>query len=109
MPRADGVSVKKRRSKPVRAAITKLLYKAGSSPSEVAELEKVSRPHVTRVMKRQSTSARIRKRIESILEKPWDKLVEEAERIQKVPHTARKSKTIVSSGRGLENSEALQA
>jgi hypothetical protein len=93
--------VKKRR-KPVRAAaITKLLYKADSSPTEVARLEKVSRPHVTRVMKGQSKSARIQKRIESILKTPWDKLPhEEAEQIQKVPHAARKSKTIVSSGRG---------
>lgn len=60
-----------------RTAITKLLWRAGSSPSEVARLEKVSPSLVTRVMRGHATSARVRKRIESILKQPWDKLVAE--------------------------------
>jgi len=60
-----------------RTAITKMLQRAGSSPSEVARLEKVSPSLVTRVMRGHATSARVRKRIESILKQPWDKLVAE--------------------------------
>jgi hypothetical protein len=54
--------------------ITRALHDAGSSPSEVARLEKVSPSTVTKVMLGQSTSARIRSRIEQIVGKPWDEI-----------------------------------
>lgn len=53
------------------SAVAKALQEVGSSPSEVARLEKVSPSTVTKVMLGQSTSARIQKRIESIIGKPW--------------------------------------
>ena len=78
MPRTSTkrVSPAVRRTLP-RTTITKALHRAGSSPSEVARLEKVSPSHVTKVMKGESKSARIQRRIESITGKPWHKLVAE--------------------------------
>jgi len=73
MPRLRTKTVSPARRRPNR--ITVMLYQVGSSPSEVAQLEGVSKAHVSRVMRGLTTSARIRKRIESILKKPWDKLV----------------------------------
>jgi transcriptional regulator with XRE-family HTH domain len=61
--------------RPKRNRISLLLNQAGSSASEVARLAEVSPAHVTKVMKGESKSARIQKIIESILKKPWDKLV----------------------------------
>lgn len=54
--------------------VTLALYNAGSSPSEVARLEKVAPSTVTKVMLGQSTSARIQRRIEQIIGKPWDEI-----------------------------------
>ena len=78
MPRSTNkkVSPALRRKLP-RTAITKMLQRAGSSPSEVARLEKVSPSLVTRVMRGHSTSARVQARIEAILKKPWARLVAE--------------------------------
>jgi len=66
-----------RRKRAVRTPIARMLYRAGSSPTDVAELEGVSQSHVSKVMRGQRTSAAVQKRIETILKKPWDKLVAE--------------------------------
>ena len=55
-------------------ALTIELYRVGSSPSEVARLENVSPTHVTKVMKRETVSARIQKRIAKILKRPYHEL-----------------------------------
>jgi len=67
----------RRRKRAVRSGLTKLLIRAGSSPVDVAELEGVSRSHVCKVIAGKRTSAKVQKRIEAILKKPWDKLVAE--------------------------------
>jgi hypothetical protein len=66
-----------KRGTPTKTKITVMLYQAGSSPSEVARLGKVSSASVTKICKGESKSARIQGIIESILNKPWDKLIAE--------------------------------
>lgn len=58
-----------------RNRITLMLNQVGSSAAEVARLGEVSPAHVTKVCKGESKSARIQGIIESILKKPWHKLV----------------------------------
>jgi hypothetical protein len=75
MRRANRKKVSPAERKNPRTPITKLLYRAGSSPSEVARDLEVSASLVTRVMQGHATSARVQKRIESILKKPWRELI----------------------------------
>jgi transcriptional regulator with XRE-family HTH domain len=62
------------RKEPELGPVTRALHKAGSSPSEVARLENVAPSTVTKVMLGQSRSARIQRRIEQIIGKPWDEI-----------------------------------
>jgi hypothetical protein len=78
MTRASKKTVFPAQRRPLpRTPVTRALHRAGSSPSEVARIEKVSPSHVTKVCKGESKSARIVARIEQITGKPWHKLVAE--------------------------------